>query len=80
MNPRRFPRDWNYALHPQPRETTGAAGEAKRPRSAAPSLPPCAGRLRNPKLTGMPEPALNALVHQLPSKRAFDLDGLPFIS
>jgi transposase len=64
----RFHGDWNYTLHPQPRDTTNAAGEAKSPRSAGPSLPPGTGCLRNPELTGMPEPALDELVGQLTAK------------
>lgn len=65
MHRHRFHGDGNYTLHPQPRDTTSAAGEAKSPRSAGPSLPPGTGCLRNPELTGMPEPALDELVDQL---------------
>ncbi|MEU3381383.1 ISAzo13 family transposase [Streptomyces caelestis] len=68
MHRHRFHGDWNYTLHPQPRDTTTAAGEAKSPRSAGPSLPPGTGGLRNPELTGMPEPALDELVDQLVAK------------
>jgi hypothetical protein len=37
MRRHRFHGDWNYTLHPQPRDTTSAAGESKSPRSAGPS-------------------------------------------
>jgi transposase len=63
MHRHRFHGDWNYTLHPQPRDTTSAA---KSPRSAAgPSPQLCTGSLRNPELTGMPEPALDELVDRL---------------
>ncbi|MCZ4611539.1 ISAzo13 family transposase [Streptomyces sp. Lzd4kr] len=65
MHRHRFHGDWNYTLRPQPRDTTSAAGEAKISPSTAPSLLPCTGWLRNPELTGMPEPALDELVDQL---------------
>ncbi|RZB19564.1 hypothetical protein StrepF001_12520 [Streptomyces sp. F001] len=66
MHRHRFHGDWNYTLHPQPRDTTNAA---KDPRSAGgPSLQLCTGSLRNPELTGMPEPALDELVDQLAQK------------
>lgn len=62
----RFHGDWNYTLHPQPRDTTNAA---ESPRSAGdPSRQPCTGHLRSPELTGMPEPALDNLVDQLAQK------------
>lgn len=70
MHRHRFHGDWNYTLHPQPRPTTSAAHN---PRSAdGPSPQPCARSLCNPELTGMPEPALDELIHQL----AQDLDEL----
>ncbi|WP_445330177.1 ISAzo13 family transposase [Streptomyces olivochromogenes] len=66
MHRHRFHGDWNYTLHPQPRDTTSAA---KKPRSAdCPPPRPCKGCLRNPELTGMPEPALDELVGQLAQK------------
>ncbi|MET7695391.1 ISAzo13 family transposase [Streptomyces sp. NPDC005483] len=68
MDRHRFHGDWNYTLNPQPRDTTSAAGEAKSPRSAGPSLSPGTGCLRNPELTGMPEPELDELVDQLTAK------------
>ncbi|WP_331756066.1 ISAzo13-like element transposase-related protein [Streptomyces sp. NBC_01643] len=66
MNRHRFHGDWNYTLHPRPRDTTSAA---KNPRPAGgPSPQPCAWRLRNPELTGMPEPMLDELIDQLAPK------------
>ncbi|MFE4583406.1 ISAzo13 family transposase, partial [Streptomyces chartreusis] len=66
MHRHRFHGDWNYTLHPQPRDTTSAA---KNPRSAGrPSPQPCTWRLRDPELTGMPEPALDELINQLAQK------------
>ncbi|MGA5807410.1 ISAzo13 family transposase [Streptomyces cellulosae] len=66
MHRHRFHGDWNYTLHPQPRDTTSAV---KSPRSACgPSRQPCTGCLRTPELTGMPEPALDKLVEQLAPK------------
>jgi len=66
MHRHRFHGDWNYTLHPQPGDTTSAA---RNPRSASrPSTQPCTGCLRNPELTGMPEPALDELVGQLAQK------------
>ncbi|MET8965255.1 ISAzo13 family transposase [Streptomyces sp. NPDC004074] len=62
----RFHGDWNYTLHPQPRDTTSAA-TTSRP-ADAPSPQPCTGCLRNPELTGMPEPALDELTGQLDQK------------
>jgi hypothetical protein len=63
MHRHRFHGDWNYTLPPQPRDTTSPA---KNPRSAGgPSPQSCTGWLRNPELTGMPEPALDELVDQL---------------
>ncbi|MFI5977808.1 ISAzo13 family transposase [Streptomyces sp. NPDC051452] len=67
MDRHRFHGDWNYTLRPQPRDTTSAADEAG-PRSAGPSLPSGTECLRNPELTGMPEPALDELVEQLTTK------------
>jgi hypothetical protein len=70
MHRHRFHGDWNYTLHPQPRPTTSAAHN---PRAAdSPSRQPCAKSLRNPQLTGMPERALDELIHQLTQ----DLDEL----
>ncbi|RAJ76935.1 DDE family transposase [Streptomyces sp. PsTaAH-137] len=65
MHRHRFHGDWNYTLPPSPRDTT----TTKTPRSAD-SLPsqPCTGCLRNPELTGMPEPELAELVDQLDQK------------
>lgn len=68
MRRHRFHGDWNYTLHPQPRDTTATVDAAKSPRSAHPSPLPHTGRLRNPELTGMPESALDELVDQLTSK------------
>ncbi|MBZ9645177.1 ISAzo13 family transposase [Streptomyces sp. PSKA30] len=68
MQRHRFHGDWNYTLHPQPRDTTATADAAKNPRSAGSSAQPGTGCLRNPELTGMPEPALDELVDQLASK------------
>ncbi len=68
MHRHRFHGDWNYTLHPHPRGTTATADAAKNPRSAGPSPQPGTGCLRNPELTGMPEPALDELVDQLTSK------------
>ncbi|WP_330457560.1 ISAzo13 family transposase [Streptomyces sp. NBC_00820] len=66
MHRHRFHGDWNYTLHPRPRDTTSAA---KKPRPAGgPSPQPCAWRLRNPELTGMPEPMLDELICQLDGK------------
>ncbi|MFJ2170606.1 ISAzo13 family transposase [Streptomyces griseofuscus] len=65
MHRHRFHGDWNYTLHPQPRDTASAAGETESPRSDAPFLAPFTGCLRNPELTGMPEPALDEVVDQL---------------
>lgn len=62
----RFHGDWNYTLHPQPRDTISAA-TTSRP-ADAPSPQPCTGCLRNPELTGMPEPALDELTGQLDQK------------
>jgi transposase len=63
----RFHGDWNYTLnHPQPRDTASAA---ESPRSVVvPSPQPCTRPLRNPELTGLPEPALDSLVDQLAQK------------
>ncbi len=55
--------DWNYTLRPQHHDTIGAA-EAPRPAGSLPSQSRSGG-LRNPELTGMTEPALEALVDQL---------------
>ncbi|MFJ3230581.1 transposase family protein, partial [Streptomyces sp. NPDC086787] len=63
MHRHRFHGDWNYTLHPQLRDTAGAA-EDPRPTEGLPSQSR-AGGLRNPELTGMTEPALDALVDQL---------------
>lgn len=65
MDRHRFHGDWNYTLHSHPRETTSAPGN---PRSVGHLLTPCTGRLRNPELTGMPEPVLNEIVDQLALK------------
>ncbi|SCK62549.1 Helix-turn-helix of DDE superfamily endonuclease [Streptomyces sp. AmelKG-D3] len=66
MHRHRFHGDWNYTLHPRPRDTTSAATT---PRTAGnPSPQPCTGCLRNPELTGMPEPAPVELVDQLTAK------------
>ncbi|WP_432171970.1 ISAzo13-like element transposase-related protein, partial [Streptomyces sp. 1222.5] len=63
MHRHRFHGDWNYTLHPRPRDTISAA---QNPRSAdAPSPQPCTRGLRDPELTGMPEPALDELINQL---------------
>ncbi|MFJ4633789.1 ISAzo13 family transposase [Streptomyces sp. NPDC088847] len=62
----RFHGDWNYTLHPQPRGTP--ADVAKNPRPTAPFPQPGTGYLRNPELTGMPEPALDQLVDKLTAK------------
>ncbi|MGX1219127.1 hypothetical protein RKD42_000386 [Streptomyces ambofaciens] len=63
MHRHRFHGDWNYTLHPRPRDTTSADTT---PRLASgPSPQPCTGCLRNPELTGMPEPALDELINQL---------------
>lgn len=52
--------------HPHPRDTACAP---ENPRSASYRPPqPCTSCLRNPDLTGMPEPALNELVNQLAPK------------
>ncbi len=66
----RFHGDWNYTLHPQPRDTADVA-EGPQP---AEGLPPQSrtGGLRNPELTGMTEPALDELVEQL-SRRLDEL-------
>ncbi|MET9603377.1 ISAzo13 family transposase [Streptomyces sp. NPDC006459] len=63
MHRHRFHGDWNYTLHPQPRDTADAAEDPQQ----AGSLPSPfhTGGLRNPELTGMTEPALDALVDQL---------------
>ncbi|MDQ1005731.1 hypothetical protein QFZ82_000215 [Streptomyces sp. V4I23] len=62
MHRHRFHGDWNYTLHPQPRDTSAA----KNTRSAdCPSPQPCIRCLRNQELTGMPEPVLDELVGQL---------------
>jgi hypothetical protein len=66
MHRHRFHGDWNYTLHPQPRDTTSAATTP--PSAGGPSPQPCNGHLRNPELTGMPEPALDQLIGQLSSK------------
>lgn len=63
MHRHRFHGDWNYTLHPQHRDMAGGA-EDPRPAEGLPSRPR-AGGLRNPELTGMTEPALDALVDQL---------------
>jgi hypothetical protein len=65
MHRHRFHGDWNYTLHSQPRDTTATADAAQSPRSPGSSPQPCTGGLRNPELTGMPEPALDELVDQL---------------
>ncbi|WP_329319114.1 MULTISPECIES: ISAzo13 family transposase [unclassified Streptomyces] len=57
----RFHGDWNYTLHPQPRDNANASAGCSPPG-------PCRGCLRNPELTGMPEPALDELVNQLAEK------------
>lgn len=55
MHRHRVHSDWNYTLHPHPRDTTSAA---KNPRSADCLSPrPGTGCLRHPELTGMPESA-----------------------
>ncbi|MDQ0771762.1 transposase [Streptomyces aurantiacus] len=63
MHRHRFHGDWNYTLRPRPDVTTSAA-TTSRP-TGSPSPQPCTGCLRNPELTGMPEPALDELVDQL---------------
>jgi hypothetical protein len=68
MHRHRFHGDWNYTLHPQPLDTTGAARATNAPRSAGASPQPCTRSLRNPALTGIPEPALDELVDQLTEK------------
>lgn len=68
MHRHRFHGDWNYTLHPQARDTTSAA---ENPRSASCRSPQPGTRcLRNPELTGMPEPALDELVDQLDQRLA----------
>lgn len=63
MRRHRFHGNWNYSLRPQHRDTAGVVGDP-RPAEGLPSQ--ClAGGLRNPGLTGMTEPALDALVDQL---------------
>ncbi|MEU3550587.1 ISAzo13 family transposase [Streptomyces longwoodensis] len=70
MHRHRFHGDWNYTLHPQPRDTPRSASN---PRPAGGTSPQsCLGCLRNPELTGMPESALDELISQL----AQDLDEL----
>ncbi|WCN05152.1 ISAzo13 family transposase [Streptomyces sp. M92] len=66
MHRHRFHGDWNYTLHPPPRDTTSAA-ESPQP-AGGPSPQPCTGCLRDSELTGMPEPALDELVDQLTQK------------
>ncbi|MEB3963391.1 ISAzo13 family transposase [Streptomyces kunmingensis] len=62
MHRHRFHGDWNYTLHPSPR----APATAKSPRSVGSLSPqPCTGCLRDPELTGMPEPELAELISQL---------------
>ncbi|MQS09790.1 ISAzo13 family transposase [Streptomyces alkaliphilus] len=66
MHRHRFHGDWNYTLHPQPRDITHVAEKA---RLAGGPLPEsCTGCLRNPELTGMSEPALDELVDHLARK------------
>ncbi|MEU2826768.1 ISAzo13 family transposase [Streptomyces bacillaris] len=66
MHRHRFHGDWNYTLHPRSRDTASADTA---PRAAgAPSPQPCSRCLRNPELTGMPEPALDELINQLGRK------------
>ncbi|GGU62746.1 hypothetical protein GCM10010259_61750 [Streptomyces daghestanicus] len=62
----RFHGDWNYTLHPQPRDTTNGAKDSRSVGGPSPRL--CTESLRNPDLTGMPEPAMNELVYQLAQK------------
>ncbi|MFI0507534.1 ISAzo13 family transposase [Streptomyces albogriseolus] len=66
MHRHRFHGDWNYTLHPRPRDTTSAATTS--PPAGDPSSQPCTGCLRNPELTGMPESALDELISQLAGK------------
>ncbi|MFF8036261.1 ISAzo13 family transposase [Streptomyces sp. NPDC016626] len=63
MHRHRFHGDWNYTLHPHHRVTAGGA-EDPWPAGSLPSQSRSGG-LRNPELTGMTEPALDALVDQL---------------
>jgi hypothetical protein len=63
MHRHRFHGDWNYTLRPQHRDAVGAA-EDPRPAEGLPSQSR-AGGLRNPELTSMTEPMLDALVDQL---------------
>ncbi|MCX4400046.1 ISAzo13 family transposase (plasmid) [Streptomyces sp. NBC_00053] len=63
MRRHRFHGHWNYTLHPQPRDITSTARDL-RPANR-PSPQPSTGALRNPDLTGMPEPALDELINQL---------------
>ncbi len=63
MHRHRFHGDWNYTLHPQHRDTVGAAEEPQPAKGL--SSRPRADDLRNPELTGMTEPALDGLVEQV---------------
>ncbi|SCG12932.1 Helix-turn-helix of DDE superfamily endonuclease [Streptomyces sp. MnatMP-M27] len=58
-----FHGDWNYTLHPQARDTVSAPENLRSANCRSPQ--PCTRCLRNPELTGMPEPALNELVNHL---------------
>ena len=53
MHRHRFHGDWNYTLHPQPRDTTRAVTTPQA--AGGPSPQPCTGCLRNPELTGIPK-------------------------
>nr|BFD87940.1 hypothetical protein StreXyl84_73410 [Streptomyces sp. Xyl84] len=70
MHRHRFHGDWNHTLHPRPRDTTSADTTPRL--VGGPSPQPCTGCLRNPELTGVPEPALDELIGQLAQK----FDGL----
>ncbi|MDQ0791677.1 hypothetical protein QFZ58_000165 [Streptomyces sp. B1I3] len=70
MHRHRFHCHWNYTLHPQHSDTTGAA-EDPRPAGSLPSQSR-AGGLRSPELTGMTGRVLDALVDQL-SRRLDEL-------
>lgn len=63
MHRHRFHGDWNYTLHPRPRDTARAAKSPRPVGGPSPQL--CTWRLRDPELTGMPEPELDALIDQL---------------
>ncbi|MCX4571889.1 ISAzo13 family transposase [Streptomyces sp. NBC_01571] len=65
MRRHRFHGDWNYTFHLHPRDINAARNP---PSAGSPPPQPRTGRLRDPELTGMPEPALDELINQLARK------------